>query len=79
MTPLETALVILVSIWSIIFIIIAAALIIILSKVQSALNKINKILDTAENVTEGVGGPLKTVASSIFEFLRKRKKKKLIN
>lgn len=76
MALLEIALVILVSIWSIIFVIIAIALIIILSKVQKAIDKINHILETAEDVTEGVGGPLKTIASTIFEFLRKRKKKR---
>lgn len=74
MAPLEAALVALIIIWSLIFIIVAVALIIILSKVQKALDKINHILDNAEDVAEGVSGPLKTVSSVVANFLKKKKR-----
>lgn len=74
MTPLESALVVLVLIWSLIFIIIAFALIIILIQVRRGLEKINKILDNAENVAENVSGPLKTVSSVVANFLKKKKR-----
>ncbi|MBI3485421.1 hypothetical protein HY025_00590 [Candidatus Daviesbacteria bacterium] len=76
MSPLETSLVILVSIWSIIFIIIAIALLIILKEVKKALDKVNSILDTTESITQGVGGPVKTVVSTISAFLKKAKASK---
>lgn len=63
MSTLEIALVILVSIWSLIFLIIALALLILLRQLKKALDKINNILQTAEDVTEGVKVPLKVAAA----------------
>ncbi len=54
MSALEIALVVLVSIWSLIFIIIAVAMLILLKELKKALDKINNILEDAENVTSGV-------------------------
>lgn len=73
MDPLELALVILVSLWSLIFLILGIALIVIMKQVTQALEKINRILQTAENVSEGVGVPLKVAASSLMGFMRKDK------
>lgn len=73
MTTLETSLVILVSVWSLIFIVIAVGLIIILYQVKKAIDKVNRILDTTESITQGVGGPVKTVVSTISAFLKKAK------
>lgn len=71
MTPVDTALVILVSIWSFIFIIIAIGLIIVLYQVKKAIDKINRILANAEDVTEGVSAPLKMAAATLKSWLGK--------
>lgn len=73
MSPLELALVILISIWSLIFIIIAIALLVLLREVKQALDKINRILTSAEKFTEGVGG-FRAAANGIIKLLGKRKK-----
>ena len=72
MTPVEIALVVLVSIWSLIFIIVAVGLIIVLYQVKKAIDKINKILQTAEDMTEGVGTPLKMAAEGLKSWLNKK-------
>lgn len=77
MSPLEIALVVLVSIWSLLFIIIAAAMFILLKELKKALDKINNILEDAEHVASGV----KVVASgaaSIFGKSRVASVKKLV-
>lgn len=76
MSPLETALVILISIWSIIFVVVGIFLIVLLISVKRALDKVNKILKTTENVTEGVGVPLKIIADKIASFFSKKKSSK---
>lgn len=74
MTPLETAFVILISIWSAIFIVIAIFLIIVVWNVQKLINKINKIVETTENMAENVSGPLKMVVQGISSFFNSKKK-----
>lgn len=69
MSPLEIALVVLVSIWSLLFIIIAAAMFILLKELKKALDKINNILEDAENVTSGVSA----AASGIGKLLVSRR------
>lgn len=76
MSPLETALVVLISIWSIIFVVVGIFLIVLLISVKKALDKINKILKTTENVTEGVGVPLKIIVDKIANFFSKKKSSK---
>lgn len=75
MSPLETALVVLISVWSIIFVVVGIFLIVLLISVKQALDKVNKILKTTENVTEGVGVPLKIIADKIANFFSKKKSK----
>ncbi len=75
MTPVETALVTLISIWSIIFVVVGIFLIVLLISVKKALDKVNKILQTTENVTEGVGVPLRIIADKIANFFSKKKSK----
>lgn len=77
MTPIETALIILVIIWSIIFIVFGAAMIIILWGVKRALDKVNNILDDAEKISSGVTLPLRAAAASIMGLIQKGKKKPL--
>lgn len=73
MEPLETALVILVSIWSLIFIMIAIAMIFLLREVKRALDKVNHILETTEEVAEGVGVPLKMAATGVAKFFNRKR------
>ncbi len=74
MTPVETALLILVSIWSLIFIVLAIGLIIILYQVKKAVDKVNRILANAEDVTEGVSAPLKMAAATLKNWFGKSHK-----
>lgn len=74
MSPLETALVVLISIWSIIFVLVGIFLIILLVSVKRALDKVNRILKTTENVTEGVGVPLTMLFDKISSFFSSKKK-----
>lgn len=76
MSLLESALVVLISIWSIIFVVVGIFLIVLLVSVKKALDKINKILKTTENVTEGVGVPLTILIEKITNFFSKKKSSK---
>lgn len=69
MSPLELALVLLVTIWSIIFVVIGVSLVLLLREVKKALDSINHILENAENITEDVGSSLKTAASGVAGLL----------
>lgn len=71
MDPLEAALIILVLLWSLVFLIIGIFLIVVIKRITQALDKINRILQTAENVSEGIGIPLKAAASSLIGMARR--------
>ncbi len=71
MSLLEIALVTLVSIWTIIFVVIAAAVILVFFAIRRALNKANKILDETEDIAKRVDLPSKVVIASILGFLAK--------
>jgi hypothetical protein len=75
MTPVETALIVLVIIWSIIFIVFGAAMILIMWGVRKALDKVNNILDDAEKISSGVSLPIRAAASAILGLMEKGKKK----
>lgn len=80
MNTLETALVILVSIWSIIFIIFGVSMVVIFLSLKKSIDKINNILSEAEDLTHGVSVTGKAVAGSILGFLNKNKQvKKMLN
>lgn len=72
MEALDTALIILVAIWSIIFLVLGIALIIFLRQVKLALDKVNRILQNAEDFTEDVGVPVRAVSATISRFLSHR-------
>lgn len=88
MSPLEIALVILVSVWTFIFVIMAIALIILLRGLKQALDKVNHILETGENMVDGANAVAsgvarlftrknaETVAKVAADKLLKRGKKK---
>lgn len=73
-TPVETALVVLISIWSVIFVVVGIFLIILLISVKQALDKVNKILKTTENMADNVSGPLSSITSLIASFIKKKNK-----
>ncbi len=71
MSPLEIALLILIVIWSIIFIIIAVALVMLILTVKRALGKANDILDKTGAIADKVDLPSKVVIASIVGFMAK--------
>lgn len=71
MSALEIALIILVVIWSIIFLIIGISLVMIFFAVKRAITKANDILDKTEAVADKVDLPSKVVMASIVAFMAK--------
>lgn len=71
MSALEIALIILVAIWSIIFLIIGISLVMIFFAVKRAITKANDILDKTEAVADKVDLPSKVVMASIVAFMAK--------
>lgn len=71
MSVLEIALIILVVIWSMIFLIIGIALIMLILAIKRALGKANEILDKTEAVASKVDLPSKVVIASIVAFMAK--------
>lgn len=58
MSGLEIALIILVVIWSLIFLIIAIALIVLFWGVKKGIDKINNILENTQSITQNIASPL---------------------
>lgn len=71
MDILQGALVVLVIVWTLIFIMIGAAVFMIFLMVRKAINKVNKILDTTEEIAESARIPSKIVIASVLGFLAK--------
>lgn len=71
MSILEIALIVLVVIWSIIFIIIAIALVMLILTIRKALVKANDIIDKTHAVADKVDLPSKVVIATIVGFLAK--------
>jgi hypothetical protein len=71
MTPLETALVALVIIWTLIFVVVAIAMVVLLLGLKRALDKINRILDQGEDMARGLGAVGKVTASGLSGLLMK--------
>lgn len=71
MSFLEVALVVLVIIWSIIFLIIGIALIMIFLSIKRAIGKANNILDKTGAIADKVDLPSKVVIASIVGFMAK--------
>lgn len=71
MSILEAALIVMVAIWSIIFLIIGFALVMIFFAVKRAITKANDILDKTEAVADKVDLPSKVVMASIVAFMAK--------
>ncbi len=71
MSPLETALVILIIIWSFIFIIIAVALIYLLKEFKIAVDKVNIILAKGEKAAKEVEITAKMTSLGVAGILTK--------
>lgn len=71
MTGLEVVLIILVTIWSFIFIMIGIMIFMVFLAVKRAVNKANQILDRTEEVANKVDLPSKVVIASIVTFIAK--------
>lgn len=71
MSPLEIALVILVGIWSIIFIIIAIAAIMMVREVKRAMDRVNEILETFDQTVNNVAGPIQTISAALMGMVAK--------
>ena len=71
MSGLEVALIILISIWSIIFIVIALGVFLIFLAIKRVIDKANKLLDQAEDIADRVNLPSKVVIASILAYIGK--------
>lgn len=71
MTAIEIALIVLISIWSIIFIVIGIALLIVFFSVKKALKKVDRLLDRTEEIANKADLPSKLVTASIVGFMAK--------
>ncbi|MBI2022217.1 hypothetical protein HYS93_05070 [Candidatus Daviesbacteria bacterium] len=71
MNLLETALVVLVTVWTIVFIIIAIAVLLVFFSIKKGLDKANKILDETEDIAKRIDLPSKVVIASILAFMAK--------
>ena len=71
MSVLEVALIVLVVIWSVIFIVIAIALVMLILTIKRGLNKANEIIDKTGAIADKVDFPSKIVIASIVGFMAK--------
>ncbi len=71
MTPLEIFLISIVTIWTLVFIVFGVALVFVLIQLKKALDKINQMIETAEEVTWDVGSSLKTAATGVTAIITK--------
>ncbi|OGE30913.1 hypothetical protein A2631_04495 [Candidatus Daviesbacteria bacterium RIFCSPHIGHO2_01_FULL_44_29] len=65
MTPIEIFLIIIITIWTLVFIAFGVALVFVLIQLKKALDKVNQMIETAEEVTQDVGNSLKNAASGM--------------
>ncbi len=68
---IETALIVLVIIWTIIFITVAIAVIFIFLAIRRAVNKANKIIDVTEEKANKFDLPSKLVTAGVLAFMVK--------
>lgn len=79
MDVLQIALVILVSVWTIIFIIMGIAMYFIYRSVRRAMDKVNRFLDTTEEMAESARLPSKVIMGAVMGFLAKNSANMLKN
>lgn len=71
MSSLEIFLIITITIWTSVFIVFGVALVVVLIQLKKALDKINQMIETAEEVTQDVGSSLKTAATGVTAIITK--------
>ena len=71
MNNIEIFLIIIVTVWTIAFIIFCSALIFIIVKVKSSIDRINQMVEKAESVTGEVGSSLRNVATGLAAIATK--------
>lgn len=71
MSGLEIALVILVSVWTLIFIILAVVMLLIFLAVKRTIDKFNRLLDQTERAAEEVQLPLKMAMAGVAGLMSK--------
>lgn len=71
MSSLEIFLIITITIWTAVFIVFGTALVFVLIQLKKALDKINQMIETAEEVTQDVGSSLKTAATGVTAIITK--------
>lgn len=71
MTAVEIALIVLITIWSIIFIVIGVAVLVVFFSVKKALKRVDKLLDRTEEIANKADLPSKLVTASIVGFMAK--------
>ena len=62
---------VLVSLWSLVFIIIAIALVLLLKGINRAMGKLNRILDQGEDMASGLGALSKVASAGVAGLLIK--------
>ncbi|TPW11790.1 MAG: hypothetical protein FD129_1590 [bacterium] len=76
MTTPEVALTYLVVVWTLLFLGLGAAVLILVRKVQTGLDLINDILLTTKNMATSVAEPINIVANAVHQFVGDRKARK---
>ena len=71
MSGLEIALIILITIWSLIFIAIGIMVLVIFLSIKRAMTKVDRILDKTEELANKADLPSKLVTASIVGFMAK--------
>ncbi len=71
MSAVEIALIILITIWSIIFIVIGIAVILVFLSIKRAMKKVDTILDKTEELANKADLPSKLITASIVGFMAK--------
>ncbi len=71
MTGLEIILIILIAIWSVIFLVIGIMLVMVFFQVKRAISKANSILDKTALIADKADLPSKVVTASIIAFMAK--------
>ncbi len=71
MSPVEIALIVLITIWSVIFIVIGLAVIVVFLSIRRAMRKVDNILDKTEELANKADLPSKLVTASIMSFMAK--------
>lgn len=73
MSALESVLVLMVVVWTVVFIGVGIGIFYILYQVKKAIDKLNNILQATENMANNVEAPLKFAASKLINYFFKKK------